>query len=282
MTWRQGWRLLWFVCLGCQSLLPVEPVGGGKVAKQLWEKGQMAMRRGRPQEAIPCYQQSLAADATLVRNHLSLAAAYLEQGDEAGACPHLAAYVQAHPDHRVIRARYAELLLRQRRLAEAHAEFTRYVTDAQDAEGLTAPHLIHCQSRLMDIAEAQGDVYSEHLHRGIGLYLVGRKRRLLPNPEGELPVEALLCRAAGELTLARLQRPEEARPCWYLYEVWSRLAQRPAALRWLREADAAAPFSYLTPAEQRGLHWAHQRYLMVSREPRASVAAGPLTALAQP
>ena len=83
----------------------------------------------------------------------------------------------------------------------------------------------------------------------------------MPEPEGELPVEGLLCKAAGELTLARLERPDEARPCWYLYEVWSHLAQRQSALRWLREADAAAPFSYLTPNEQRRLSLAHQRNL---------------------
>jgi hypothetical protein len=56
--------------------------------------------------------------------------------------------------------------------------------------------------------------------------------------------------------LARLQAPDQARPCWYLYEVWSRLAQRQPALRHLREADMAAPFSYLTPAEKRNLRLA--------------------------
>jgi hypothetical protein len=107
----------------------------------------------------------------------------------------------------------------------------------------------------MEIAEAEGDEYAEHLHRGIGLYLLARERAELPEieDEGEMSEEGLLCKAAGELTMARMARRDEARPCWYLYEVWSRLDQRQPALRHLRLADAAAPFSYLTPAERREL-----------------------------
>ena len=62
-----------------------------------------------------------------------------------------------------------------------------------------------------------------------------------------------------ELALARLVRPDEARPCWYLYEVWSSLAQRQPAQRWLREADNWAPFSFLTPTEYRELQLTRQR-----------------------
>ena len=65
-----------------------------------------------------------------------------------------------------------------------------------------------------------------------------------------MSAESLLCKAAGELILARRERPDEARPCWYLFEVWSQLAQRQPAARWLRAAEDAAPFSYLTPAER--------------------------------
>jgi hypothetical protein len=80
----------------------------------------------------------------------------------------------------------------------------------------------------------------------------------LPEAEAVLPSEGLYCKAAGELTLALEERPDEARPRWYLYEVWSRLAQRQPARRCLREAGSAAPFSYLTPSEQRGLELASQ------------------------
>src|SRR5262249_56555631 len=100
------------------------------------------------------------------------------------------------------------------------------------------------------------DSYGEHLHRGIGLYYLAVQRAALPEPGDELPPQALLCKAAGELSLARLERPDEARPLWYLHEIWGRLAQRQPALRALRAAAAAAPFSDLTAAEQRSLQLA--------------------------
>jgi len=131
------------------------------------------------------------------------------------------------------------------------------VADIQDESELATKHLVHCYSRLMEIAEAEDDEYAEHLNRGIGLYVLACERAHLPNPnEGELSVEAVLCKAAGELTMARMVRRDEARPCWYLYAVWSRLDQRQPALRHLREADALAPFTFLTPAERRDLELA--------------------------
>jgi hypothetical protein len=217
------------------------------------------MRRGLPGEAVVCYRQSLAADPSMDRNHLSLAAAHLELGDEPAACAHLARYVAAHPEQPLLRARLAELLCRRQRFAEARAEYERFVADGQELgeEGLS--ELVRTHMRLMEIAEAQEDAYGVHLHRGIGLYLLARQRCELPEPEGELPAEGLYCQAAGELALARRERPAEARPSWYLYQVWTRLAQRQPAQRCLRQAEDAAAFSELTPAEQRGLHLACQR-----------------------
>jgi tetratricopeptide (TPR) repeat protein len=226
-------------------------------ARQLWALGQDAMRRGKPDEAVRYYEQSLAADAGQKRAHLSLAAAYVQQGDEAGAAKHLAEYLAAFPEHHVVRAHFAELLLRLHRPREARAQFERFITAVQDDPELGPKHLVHCHSRLMEIAEDEGDDYAEHLHRGIGLYLLGCERAKLPDPEdGALSVESVLCKAAGELTMAHLERRDEARPCWYLYAVWSRLGQRQPALRHLREADATAPFSYLSPAEKRDLELA--------------------------
>ncbi|MDW8264626.1 MAG: tetratricopeptide repeat protein [Gemmataceae bacterium] len=244
------------LCVGCHAvgsrwLREVKPTAG-----ELWERGQAAMRRGNAAEAIRCYQESLRADPGLDRNHLSLAAAYLEQGDEAAACPHLAQYVAAHPEHVVIRAHLAELLFRLERYAEARHHFEQCVALGQEEEGPANRRLILCHSRLMEIAELSGDEYAIHLHRGIGLFLLALERSALPEAGGLLPTESLLCKAAGELSLARLERPDEARPSWYLYEVWSRLPLRQAALRHLRAAAAAAPFSYLTPAEHRSLQLA--------------------------
>ena len=108
----------------------------------------------------------------------------------------------------------------------------------------------------MEIGERQGNDYDEHLHRGIGLFLLARKRAQRGDEPSRRLAEGLFCKAAAELTLARLSRPEQARPCWYLYGVWTSLAQRQPALRWLRAAERSGPMNDLTPVEQRDLHLA--------------------------
>jgi tetratricopeptide (TPR) repeat protein len=271
MSMRHGGVFLVLLCLSCHAVTSGEPDVQAEPAPQptpqpappavpgqLWQLGQAAMHRGEPDTAIALYEQSLAADPQLTRNHLSLAAAHLEKGNLGGASVHLALYVEAHPEKLIIRARYAELLLRLHRLPEARAEFERFVADAQDEDGPAAEHILHCHSRLMQIAEDSADHYGEHLHRGIGMYLLAREREKLPDADGELPAEGLLFKAAAELTLARLECGDEARASWYLYEVWRCLGQQRPARRWLRETAAAAPFAYLTPAEQRGLDMARQ------------------------
>jgi tetratricopeptide (TPR) repeat protein len=227
-------------------------------ARQLWQQGQEAMRQGKADEAVRRYQESLAADPSFFRNHLSLAAAYLDQGDQARACPQFGLYLQACPQHVIVRAHYAELLLRLNHTGEARTEFQRFAADAQEQSDQYGKQLIHCHSRLMEIAEGEEDGYAEHLHRGIGLFLLARQQDA-QGPDAEPSAESLLCRAAAELTLARIERPDEAQPCWYLYEVWTRLAQRHAALRCLHDADLTAPFSYLTPTEQTRLALACRR-----------------------
>ena len=244
-----------FLCLAAARLPAAEPVAAGDPAQRLWEQGQQAMRDGRTDDAVRCYQQSLALNPNLVNNHLSLAAACLDKGDDEGAAPHFAHYLAAKPDHYAIRAHYAELLLRLREVHAARLQYERFDADVQEHADLAPQELVHCHSRLMEIAEQEDDDYAAHLHRGIGLYLLAGQQALLPDDDGYSP-ESLLCKAAGELTLARRERPEEARPCWYLYAVWSRLAQRQPAARWLRAAETAAAYSYLTPAERRDLQLA--------------------------
>jgi hypothetical protein len=235
-------------------------------AERSWQQGQDAMRRGAPNEAIGHYQQSLKDDPAFTRSYLSLAAAHLEAGDEAASCTNLACYVSAHPEQLALRVQLAELLLRLQRPEEARAEFERLSDDAQQLGEEEAANVIHCQRRLMEIAEAAADDYGEHLHRGIGLYLLARQRADLPDPDDQLPVEGLLCRAAAELAIAHRERPERARPSWYLYVVWSRLAQQQPALRSLQAADAAILSLDLTPAEQQSLELARQQYLAQSRK----------------
>lgn len=221
-----------------------------------WQEGQQAMLEGQTEKAIASFQESLKKDATLVRNHLSLAAAYLAQGREEQAAEQMEKYLQAQPDHSVVRGQYAELLLRLDRLGEARDQLERFEADLQERETASWQHLVHCHTRLMDIAERIEDDYGLHLHRGIALYWLARQRSELKDAGEVLSSEGLLCQSASELVLARRARPDEARPCWYLHEVWTQLAQRQPARRWLRAAEEAALFSYLTPAELRGLHFA--------------------------
>jgi tetratricopeptide (TPR) repeat protein len=221
-----------------------------------WEKGQQAMLEGQTEQAIAAFGQSLKQDPALVRNHLSLAAAYLAQAKEEQAAEQLKQYLNKQPDHFVVRGEYAELLLRLGLLETAREQFEHFEADIQDHETLARKHLVHCHSRLLEIAERLEDEYAVHLHRGIALYWLARQRAELTDAGDELSSEGLLCQSASEFVLARRERPDEARPCWYLHEVWSQLAQCQPATRWLRAADEAAPFSYLTPAEQSRLHLA--------------------------
>jgi tetratricopeptide (TPR) repeat protein len=241
------------VCLAARAGLADDPAAAPTPAERLWRQGQDALRNGRTDEAIQLFEQSLVLDPDLVSNHLSLAAAYLDKGDDERAGPHLARYLAARPEHCMVRAHYAELLLRRREVEAARRQYERFDADVQELEQLAKEELVHCHSRLMQIAEQEDDDFGVHLHRGIGLYALARQQELLGGDEQGLSTESLLCQAAAELTLAHRLRPGEARPCWYLFQVWSQLAQRQSAARWLRAADAAAPFSPLTPAERRKL-----------------------------
>jgi tetratricopeptide (TPR) repeat protein len=256
MAFRPLWCWLALALGSCSSglLLPQMSPDQEKAAL-LWQKGQEAMRRGQPALAVRCYEQSLALDPNLTRNYLSLAAACMEQGDEGTACVHLRRYVRTNPHQLAIRIHLADLEQRLEHWREARAQFEQCIAAAQDAVEPADGELLHCHARLMEIAEAVEDDYHEHLHRGIGLALLARQRAPLPESDAELATESLLCKAAGELTLAQAGRPEKARPHWYLYTVWTMLDQKQAALRCLRAATAAAPFSSdLTPTERRDLH----------------------------
>jgi tetratricopeptide (TPR) repeat protein len=250
-------RPLWCCALWLLSapLLAAPPVESTP-AVRLWEQGQDAMRDGRNDDAVRFYQQSLQLDPQLARNFLSLAAAHIADGHDDEAIHWLGRYVEAQPDHHVVRLHYAELLVRNGKVADGRAQLERFIADVQDREDLAAAHLLDCHTKLVEIAEAGEDEYGEHLHRGIGLFLLGCQRAQLTGADDGFSAESLWLKAAAELGQARLRRPAEARPCWYLHEVWSHLAQQHPATRWLRAAESAAPFSYLTPAEQRGLRLA--------------------------
>ena len=248
-------------CLALVLVLPASVVYTAEPpppssALEDWQEGQKALLEGQTDKAIDSFHESLRKDAALVRNHLSLAAAYLAQGKEEQAAEQMETYLTAQPEHFAVRGQYAELLMRLGRLDEARDQFERFEVDLQERETGNWPNLVHCHTQLLDIAERSEDDYGLHLHRGIALYWLARQRIELKDGDDVLSSEGLLCQSASELVLARRARPDEARPCWYLHEVWTQLAQYQPAMRWLRAAEEAALFSYLTPAEQRGLHFA--------------------------
>jgi tetratricopeptide (TPR) repeat protein len=181
---------------------------------------------------------------------LELAADCLARGDDAGAATHLNRHVTSHPDQLVFRAQLAEVLARLDRLPDAQAHLEAATASAQTGSPAAQSRLVHYHTRLMEIARQRSDDYNEHLHRGIGLYLVGA--RLAKQGEAG-DAERLLFKAAGALKEAQSLRPDDARPSWYLFRVWTQLDQPRPAERALRKAIAAAPFSELTPSEAREL-----------------------------
>jgi tetratricopeptide (TPR) repeat protein len=251
-------------CLGWFALLVASPQTSSEKQSPgwaRWQQGQAALADGRIDQAIEHFEESLANDPRLARNYLSLAACYLDKGDDVKGCLYLTLYVSAHPEHRAVRLQYAGLLQRLKRYTEARDELESVLSDLQQEAEPADDQLVQCHSRLMQLAEQTQDEYLEHLHRGIGLYLLSRQR---PAQEGDDPdllcPQGLLCKAAAELTLASRAKPDEARPHFYLHQVWSRLSQSHPAGRSLRAAQQAAAFSYLTPAEHQQLQLArHQQ-----------------------
>jgi hypothetical protein len=264
MTLRRSWLLGCVLCLGCQALVLPDGDADPDAPAASRQDGQTS---GNEQRPLGFFDKAVVDDPAATRSHLSLASEALQQGDEAAACEHLGKYLAQRPEHNEVRLHYAELLLRHERQRDAKAQYTRFIAQAQERGDQTLDDRILCHSRLMDIAAAEDDEFGERYHRGLGMYLLSLERVKLGDISGALPVEALLCRAAGELTTAYRERPGEAQPCWYLCKVWSALGQQSAATRWLKRAEAAAPFSLLTPAEQRGLQLALATQNQAARRP---------------
>jgi hypothetical protein len=151
------------------------------------------------------------------------------------------------------------LLFRQQKLAEARLQFELFIGMAQEQGEPAFRYLVHSHSRLVEISEEQENAYEEHLNRGIGLYLLACKRATETDPDGEYSAESLLIKAAEELREARSTQPEESRPSFYLYQIWSQLGQHSAARRSLAAAEAHTLLSRLTPLERRQLQIAGLR-----------------------
>jgi predicted Zn-dependent protease len=207
-----------------------------------------AVLNGETADAPPGYvaEKKSADDDTQL---LKEAARHLDEGDEAAALPCLTRYVAAHPDHVVIRAHLAELLLKLKKPAEARDQLERYVADAQAQGDAAAKHLVHCHIRLVEIAVEQGDEYAERLNRGIGLFRVAEGLLHRDGGADDPQVQKVLFQAIAELKLAVKERPDEARPHWYLHECWSHLGQSQPAREHLARARRLAPVGGLTAAE---------------------------------
>jgi tetratricopeptide (TPR) repeat protein len=234
-------------------------------AEKAYQAGQAAMDADRFDEAIGQFQLALRLQPDHAPSYLGLAATYLALGRDPEAVPPLRQYLRLKPDHFLMRWHLAETLLRLAQPSEARQQLERYLIAVQNRPHLEGDWILRTHTRLMDVARIQGDRYAEHLHRGIGLLLLAERHADLPVSAKEKHtrqrrIEELLCQSAAELTLARHDRPLEARPAWYLHRVWLALGQRQAAERCLRQAERLATPGMLSPAERAGLDEAlHER-----------------------
>jgi hypothetical protein len=238
------------ICLGC-VLAGITAWAQSEPAQKLWQAGQEPQAGSPPERTVGYYEAKLHHDPEAAQDLLSLAATCLEKGDETSACLHLAHYLDAHPKHHIVRAQYADLLLRIGRVDMARLEFCRFLLDTENDEAF-APDWVHCHQRLAEIAEILEARYEVWLHRGIALYLMTQQLVGLMHDD-EWNREGMLCRAAADLAAARVLQRDRARPCWNLHLIWSKLGQSQPAGRFLHEARRLASGNDLTPAEELSL-----------------------------
>ena len=210
--------------------------------------------KGEPDEISPLAPPSLLGKgvgglgSSPDPDPLTLAAECLDRGDRTAAATHLDAYVGAHPDQIMFRAHLAELLLQLDRPAAAQAHFERFVATAQEATGPPRAHLVHCHTRLMEIAQRGDDRAGEVFHRGVGLLLLAGQM-----PAGDEAGEAILCRAVAALAEAKELRPTDPRVRLYLADAYDRAGNRRGAAAARAAARHLAAPGALAPAEGRRL-----------------------------
>src|SRR5262245_10105676 len=115
MTARTPCLFFFLCCLGCHTLVPPGLGDSPAPAADAEEPVSPAPRTVEANTPAPFKERPPPAEQAQAVNHLGLAATCLEKGDETGALPHLACYLAVHPEHLVVRAHYAELLLRLHR-----------------------------------------------------------------------------------------------------------------------------------------------------------------------
>ncbi len=184
------------------------------------------------------------ADAALGR-----AADCLDRDDFAAAVPHLRTYLRANPDDVLVRAQLAETLYRTGHPA-ARGEFERV---AADAGPRLLPRLPHCHTRLMTLAEAAGDDYRAHLHRGLGLARLADAWDADPARRDPDRAERTRTRAVAELRHAVAERPDDPRANLHLAIVLDQLGQTGPARAARTAARKGLPDPSLAAAERAGI-----------------------------
>jgi tetratricopeptide (TPR) repeat protein len=168
---------------------------------------------------------------------LTVAAESLARGDQLEAARHFELYVKQHPEQVMFRLHLADLLFNMHRLEDAQAHYERFIADAESSTGPPRERLVHCHTRLMDIARINDDRFAELLHRGIGLVRLTRQE--IEDPETS---EEILCQAIRALKEAQDERPTDPRVHVYLAEAFERAGNRRAA-----EVSRAAARNFALP-----------------------------------
>jgi predicted Zn-dependent protease len=180
---------------------------------------------------------------------LTLAGEALSRGDDTTAATHFESYIGKHPDQLMFRLYLADLLFKLQRLPEARLHYERFVADAESAPGSPKNNLVHCRTRLMEIAQHSGDRFAELLHRGIGLALLAKVSREAESAEPSAMREEILCTAIQTLREAARLKPHDPRVQVYLAEAYDRAGNRAAAATARAAARNNALPGDLTPTE---------------------------------
>lgn len=194
----------------------------------------------------PVSESQLPAPAEDSVDSLALAAECLDRGDSSKAVAHLADHVRKNPDQVLFRSMLAEQFLKLGRFNEARMEFERSADEYRIDTANHRDELIQCHTRLMLIAQDQGDEFAESFHRGAGLLLVieswnGKEQ------DGKLK-ERTLSQALAQFRQALERKPDDAMANLMLGKVLLRMGQHAAARSAFLKANAAPP-SRFTDAE---------------------------------
>lgn len=226
-------------------------VGGGCVAGCHVISPEHLKGPAKPLNELVAKPVSRELDLPPEDDALTLAADSLEKGNTAEAAAHLAKHVKQHPDQVIFRNQLAEQLYKLDRLTESQYHFNLVDSASTNLGNKLISQRIHCHTRLMEIARDRDDAFAEHLHRGIGLYLIADEVQAKADDPMELTADAerLWCRAANELKEATKLEPEHARAYWYLYLVWAKLDQPRPAEAALKSTSERVVLSPLPMAE---------------------------------